>query len=117
MNKNLVNEITATQIRNDLPKFTTGDTVRVSVRIIENGKSRIQVFEGVVIAFRGAGISKTFIVRKVSNGVGVERNFPVNSPLVASLEVVKHGKVRRKKIYFLRERSGKSARLKQVFGK
>ena len=81
------------------------------MRIIENGKERIQVFEGVCIARRGSGISETFIVRKVSGGVGVERNFPVHSPLVANIQVVRHGKVRRHKIFFLRNRSGKSSRL------
>lgn len=111
MNKNLVKEIEKTQLRNDLPDFTTGDTLRVSVRIIENGKERVQIFEGVCIAIRGSGVSKTFIVRKMSGNVGVERNFPVNSPLIASIKVVRHGKVRRKKIFYLRQRSGKSARL------
>ncbi len=111
MNKNLVKEIEKTQIRTDLPDFRTGDTLRVSVRIIESGKERIQVFEGVCTAIRGSGVSKTFIVRKVSYGVGVERNFPVNSPLIASIKVMRHAKVRRKKIHFLRQRSGKSARL------
>ncbi len=115
MNKNLVNIINKTQIRSDLPSFTTGDTIKVSVRIVEGGKSRIQVFQGVVISRRGSGVSETFIVRKFSAGVGIERTFPVNSPNIAGIEVVKHGKVRRKKIYFLRSRSGKSARLKEVF--
>jgi large subunit ribosomal protein L19 len=115
MNKNLAREITATQLRNDLPDFVTGDTVKVSVRIIENGKSRIQVFEGLVIAIRGGGVHKTFVVRKISDGVGVERNFPYNSPLVASVVVVKHGKVRRKKIYYQRDLSGKDARLTEIF--
>src|SRR5574344_1895104 len=117
MNKNLVNEITATQLRNDLPDFQTGDTVKVSVRIIENDKSRIQLFEGVVVAIRGSGVSKTFIVRKVSDGVGVERNFPYTSPLVAGVTIIKHGKVRRKKIYYLRKLAGKAARITQVFDK
>lgn len=111
MNKNLAREIAATQIRTDLPDFRTGDTLQVSVRIIENGKERTQMFQGVCIARRGAGVSETFIVRKFSNGIGVERNFPVNSPIIASIKVVRHGKVRRNKIYYLRERSGKSARL------
>ena len=111
MNKNLVNEITSSQLKKNVPDFRTGDTLKVSVRIIENGKERIQVFEGVCIARRGSGISETFIVRKVSGGVGVERNFPVHSPLVANIKVVRHGKVRRHKIFFLRKRSGKSARL------
>ena len=114
MNNNLVAQITKSQIRTDLPKFVTGDTIKVNVRIIEGGKSRIQVFQGVVIARRGSGVGETFIVRKMSSGIGVERTFPVNSPSIASVEVLKHGKVRRKKIYFLRSRSGKSARLKEV---
>ena len=114
MNNNLVAQITKSQIRTDLPKFVTGDTIKVNVRIIEGGKSRIQVFQGVVISRRGSGVGETFIVRKMSSGIGVERTFPVNSPSIASIEVLKHGKVRRKKIYFLRSRSGKSARLKEV---
>ena len=114
MNNNLVAQITKSQIRTDLPKFVTGDTIKVNVRIIEGGKSRIQVFQGVVISRRGSGVGETFIVRKMSSGIGVERTFPVNSPSIASIEVLKHGKVRRKKIYFLRERSGKSARLKEI---
>ena len=114
MNNNLVEQITKSQIRTDLPKFVTGDTIKVNVRIIEGGKSRIQVFQGVVISRRGSGVGETFIVRKMSSGIGVERTFPVNSPSIDSIEVLKHGKVRRKKIYFLRTRSGKSARLKEV---
>ena len=114
MNNQLVDIITKSQIRRDLPKFVTGDTIKVNVRIVENGKQRIQVFQGVVIARRGSGVSETFIVRKMSSGVGVERTFPVNSPVISSIEVLKHGKVRRKKIYYLRSRSGKSARLKEV---
>ena len=114
MNNNLVNEIAQTQIRKDIPDFGTGDTIKVNVKIIEGGKSRIQAFQGIVIARRGSGVSETFIVRKMSSGVGVERTFPVNSPSIASIEVIKHGKVRRKKIFFLRNRSGKSARLKEV---
>ena len=114
MNNQLVETITKSQIRTDLPKFVTGDTIKVNVRIVENGKHRIQVFQGVVIARRGSGVSETFIVRKMSSGVGVERTFPVNSPVISSIEVIKHGRVRRKKIYFLRSRSGKSARLKEV---
>ena len=114
MNNQLVEQITKSQIRTDLPNFVTGDTIKLSIRIIENGKERIQVFQGVVIARRGSGVSETFIVRKMSAGVGVERTFPVNSPVISSIQVIKHGKVRRKKIYFLRSRSGKSARLKEV---
>ena len=114
MNKQLVQQITATQIRNDIPDFTTGDTVRVMVVIRENNKERQQAFEGVVLSVRGAGVSRTFIVRKVSAGVGVERNFFVNSPVIASIKVLKHAKVRRHKIYYLRNRAGKSARLEEV---
>lgn len=114
MNNQLVEQITKSQIRTDLPNFVTGDTIKLSIRIIENGKERIQVFQGVVISRRGSGVGETFIVRKMSSGIGVERTFPVNSPSIASIEVLKHGKVRRKKIYFLRERSGKSARLKEI---
>lgn len=114
MNNQLVEQITKSQIRTDLPKFVAGDTIKVNVRIIEGGKSRIQVFQGVVISRRGSGVGETFIVRKMSSGIGVERTFPVNSPNIASVEVIKHGKVRRNKIYFLRDRKGKSARLKEV---
>ena len=114
MNKQLVQQITATQIRNDIPDFTTGDTVRVMVVIRENNKERQQAFEGVVLSVRGTGASRTFIVRKVSAGVGVERNFFVNSPVIASIKVLKHAKVRRHEIYYLRNRAGKSARLEEV---
>lgn len=114
MNKQLVQQVTATQIRNDIPDFTTGDTVRVMVVIRENNKERQQAFEGVVISVRGAGASRTFIVRKESAGVGVERNFFVNSPVIASIKVLKHAKVRRHKLYYLRQRSGKSARLEEI---
>ena len=114
MNKQLVQQITASQIRNYIPDFTTGDTVRVMVVIRENNKERQQAFEGVVLSVRGAGASRTFIVRKVSAGVGVERNFFVNSPVIASIKVLKHAKVRRHKIYYLRNRAGKSARLEEV---
>ena len=114
MNSNLVNEITASQIRHDLPEFHSGDTVRVSVRIIEGNKSRIQNFEGVVIQRRGSGVSETFTVRKISSGIGVERTFPLNSPSIATVTVVRRGKVRRNKIFYIRKRSGKSARIKEI---
>lgn len=114
MNNNLVNEIAKSQLRKDIPEFGSGDTVNVYVRIIENGKERTQLFQGVVIARRGGGVSETFIVRKISNGVGVERTFPLHSPSINKIEVVKRGKVRRNKIFYLRERSGKSARIKTV---
>lgn len=114
MNTNLVNEITASQLRHDLPEFSSGDTVKVSVRIIEGNKSRIQNFEGVVIARRGGGISETFTVRKMSSGIGVERNFPLHSPTIAAITLVRKGKVRRNKITYIRKLSGKSARIKEI---
>lgn len=114
MNTNLVNEINATQIRNDLPAFKSGDEIKVSVRIIEGAKSRIQNFQGVVIMRRGGGVSETFTVRKMSSGVGVERTFAINSPSIASIEVVRKGKVRRNKITYIRKLSGKSARIKEI---
>lgn len=114
MNLALVNEITKSQIKTDIPAFRSGSTVRVHVKIQEGDKSRIQVFEGVVIERVGGGISESFTVRKLSNGVGVERKFPINSPIIDHIEVVRHGKVRRNKLHYLRGRSGKSARLKEV---
>ena len=114
MNTNLVNEITARQLKKDVPAFSSGDTVKVSVRIIENKKERIQVFQGVVMQRHGSGVSETFTVRKISSGIGVERTFPVNSPAIASIEVVKRGKVRRSRINYLRKLSGKAARIKEV---
>ena len=114
MNNNLVNEIAASQLRNDLPEFSSGDEVKVSVRIVEGNKSRIQNFQGVVIMRRGGGVSATFTVRKVSSGVGVERTFPVNSPSVVGVEVIRRGKVRRNKITYIRKLSGKSARIKEI---
>ena len=114
MDKNLAKKVTASQLRTDLPEFKSGDTVKVSVRITENGKSRIQIFEGVVIARRGGGVAETFTVRKMSGSIGVERIFPVQSPNVVSVEVVKKGKVRRNKITYIRSRSGKAARIKEI---
>ncbi|NLI94398.1 MAG: 50S ribosomal protein L19 [Erysipelotrichaceae bacterium] len=110
---NLLRDVTASQLRTDLPEFSSGDTVRVHVRIIESGKERIQVFEGVVIAISGGGVSETFIVRKISGGIGVERNFPLHSPIIAKIEVVRRGKVRRNKIHYIRDRKGKRARIKE----
>ena len=114
MNNNLVKEITASQLKKDIPEFGSGDTIRVNVRIIENNKQRVQAFQGVCLARRGSGVSETFIVRKVSNGVGVERTFPLHSPSISSIEVLKRGKVRRHKIYYLIKLSGKSARIKEI---
>ena len=105
-------EIVEEQIKTDHPNFKAGDRVKVHVRVIEGDKERIQIFEGDVIAIKGSGISKSFTVRKVSSGVGVERIFPFNSPKVAKIELVREGKVRRAKLYYLRNLSGKAARIK-----
>ena len=114
MNNRLVEEITASQLRSDLPEFKSGDEVKVSVRIIEGNKSRIQVFQGVVIQRRGGGVNATFTVRKMSSGIGVERTFPVHSPNIAGIQVLRRGKVRRNKITYIRKRSGKAARIKEI---
>ena len=110
----LINDITKEQLRSDLPSFRPGDTVRVHVKIIEGTRERIQLFEGVVIKRRGGGISETFTVRKISYGVGVERAFPVHTPKIAKLEVLRRGKVRRAKLYYLRNLRGKKARIKEI---
>lgn len=102
------------QLRTDLPEFGPGDTVKVHVKVVEGNNERIQVFEGVVIRKRGGGLRETFTVRKVSQGVGVERTFPLHSPRIDKIEVVRHGKVRRARLYYLRDRSGKAARIKEL---
>ncbi|MGH2816925.1 MAG: 50S ribosomal protein L19 [Actinomycetota bacterium] len=102
-----------TYLRDELPDFRAGDTVRVHVRVVEGERERTQVFEGVVIRRRGSKLSETFTVRKISFGVGVERTFPVHSPMVARIEVVARGDVRRAKLYYLRERIGKKAKVKE----
>jgi large subunit ribosomal protein L19 len=99
------------QLRSDIPEFRPGDTVRVNVKVREGEKERIQAFEGVCIRRKGAGVSETFTVRKVSNGVGVERIFPLHSPAIASVQRVREGRVRRAKVYYLRKLSGKAARI------
>ena len=110
----LMQAVEKTQMRTDLPSFRPGDTVRVHVKIEEGDKYRIQVFEGVVVSLKRNRLSSTFTVRKVSSGYGIERIFPLHSPIIEKLEVVKSGKVRRARLYYLRERRGKSARLKEV---
>jgi large subunit ribosomal protein L19 len=100
-------------LRDDIPPFRPGDTVRVNVRVKEGEKERLQAFEGVCIARRGGGVSETFTVRKISNGVGVERIFPLHSPMIGSLIVVRRGVVRRAKLYYLRDVVGKAARIKE----
>lgn len=107
----LIQELTKDQIRTDLPDFRPGDTIRVHVRVVEGSHERIQIFEGVVIKRKGTGISATYTVRKISSGVGVERTFPVNDPRVAKVEVKRQGRVRRAKLYYLRDRHGKAARI------
>ncbi|MCD5424105.1 50S ribosomal protein L19 [Limosilactobacillus fermentum] len=107
----LIKKVTAGQLRSDIPAFRAGDTVRVHALIVEGTRERVQIFEGVVIKRHGAGISATYTVRKISNGIGVERTFPLHSPRVEKIEVVRYGRVRRAKLYYLRERTGKSARI------
>ncbi|UOQ47897.1 MULTISPECIES: 50S ribosomal protein L19 [Gracilibacillus] len=110
----LIEEITKDQLRTDLPEFRAGDTVKVHVKVVEGNRERIQVFEGVVIKRQNGGISETFTVRKISYGVGVERTFPVHSPRVDKIEVTRRGKVRRAKLYYLRNLRGKAARIKEI---
>ena len=100
-------------LRSDLPGFAPGDTVKVHVRVVEGARERIQVFQGVVIRRQGSGVRETFTVRKVSFGVGVERTFPVHSPIIATIEVVTRGDVRRAKLYYLRDRVGRAAKVKE----
>ena len=106
-------ETQKTWLRSDLPPFRSGDTLRVNVRVKEGDKERIQAFEGVCIARRGSGVSESFTVRKISNGVGVERIFPVHSPMLAEINVVRRGRVRRAKLYYLRNLTGKATRIKE----
>ena len=110
----LIAKITESQLRNDIPDFRAGDSVRVHARIVEGSRERIQIFEGVVIKRRGEGISETYTVRKISNGIGVERTFPLHSPRIDKVEVVRKGHVRRAKLYYLRDRQGKAAKVKEV---
>jgi len=110
---NKVDLIERSRLRTDLPSFRPGDTVKVHVKVSEAGRERIQMFQGVVLGRRGGGLRETFKVRKVSFGVGVERTFPVHSPTVAKVEIVTHGKVRRAKLYYLRELSGRRAKIRE----
>src|SRR5690625_596849 len=113
-NHKLIEAVTKDQLRTDIPTFRAGDTLRVHVRIVEGNRERIQVFEGVVIKRRGGGISETFTVRKLSYGVGVERTFPVHTPKIEKIEVKRRGKVRRAKLYYLRNLRGKAARIREI---
>ena len=110
---NLINEIENNQLKTDLPELNSGDSVKVNVKVSEGNRERIQTFEGVIISINGVGISKTITVRKLSFGVGVERIFPVHAPIVESIEIQRKGKVRRSKLYYLRDRIGKSAKSKE----
>jgi large subunit ribosomal protein L19 len=110
---NVLDEIVADQIRTDLPDLASGDTVKVSAKVVEGGKERIQVFEGTIMKLKGGGIARSITVRKIASGVGVERTFMVNSPRVEKIEVVRHGRVRRAQLYFLRDRVGKAATLRE----
>ncbi len=110
----LLHTVTANQLRTDIPQFKAGDTLGVHVRVIEGDKERIQVFQGICIKRKGGGINETFVVRKISNGIGVERIFPLHSPRIAKIEVKRRGKVRRAKLYYLRQRKGKAARIKDL---
>ena len=109
----IIESLTSAQLRTDLPELCIGDTVKVHVLIKEGSRERIQVFEGTIISKKHGGITETFTVRRISYGVGVERTFPVNSPKLAKIEVVRKGKVRRAKLYYLRERTGKAAKVKE----
>ena len=110
---NLINEIENNHLKTDLPELNSGDSVKVNVKVSEGNRERIQTFEGVIISINGVGISKTITVRKLSFGVGVERIFPVHAPIVESIEIQRKGKVRRSKLYYLRDRIGKSAKIKE----
>jgi large subunit ribosomal protein L19 len=110
---NTLDQVEAHYLRDDIPDFGPGDTVKVHVRVIEAGRERVQVYEGVVIARSGGGIRESFTVRKLSFGVGVERIFPVHAPIIQQIEVVRRGDVRRAKLYYLRDRVGKATRIKE----
>ena len=114
MSQELLNSIVKDQLRTDIPEFKAGDSVKVHVRIVEGNRERIQIFEGVVIKRRGGGISETFTVRKISYGVGVERTFPIHTPKIEKIEVSRRGRVRRAKLYYLRNLRGKAARIREI---
>ena len=109
----IIDAINQENVKQSIPQFSVGDTVKVMVKVIEGDRERLQAFEGIVIARKNGGISETFTVRRISFGVGVEKTFPIHSPKVADIQVVRHGKVRRAKLYYLRERTGKAAKVKE----
>ncbi len=110
----IIDAINQENVKQNIPSFNVGDTVKVMIKVIEGDRERLQAFEGVVIARKNGGISETFTVRRMSFGVGVEKTFPIHSPKVADIQVVRRGKVRRAKLYYLRERTGKSAKVKEI---
>ena len=110
---NVIDTINAASLRTDNPDFRAGDTIKVHVKVVEGNRSRVQVFQGVVIKVQGSGVGRTFTVRKVSFGVGVERTFPLHSPIFEKIEIVTRGDVRRAKLYYLRELTGKAARIRE----
>ena len=110
---NIIDEIDKASMRDDIPEFRPGDSVKVHVKVVEGSRTRVQVFQGVVIARQGGGVSETFTIRKVSFGVGVERTFPVHTPSIEKIEVVTRGQVRRAKLYYLRNLRGKAAKIKE----
>ncbi|MBR2614167.1 MAG: 50S ribosomal protein L19 [Clostridia bacterium] len=112
--KGIIDAINKENLKENIPEFNVGDTVRVSVKVIEGTRERLQAFEGIVISKNGGGIGETFTVRRLSFGVGVERTFPIHSPKVADIKVVRKGKVNRAKLYYLRGRTGKAAKIKEV---
>lgn len=113
MDASILREVTSHQLKTDIPEFRSGDTLRIHVRVIEGEKERIQIFEGDVIQRKGSGIQETFTVRKVTQGVAVERIFPLHSPRIARIENIRRGKVRRARLFYLRSRKGKAARIKE----
>jgi large subunit ribosomal protein L19 len=110
---NVLNELVSDTLRSDVPAFRAGDTIKVHVKVVEGSRSRVQVFQGVVIRVHGSGVGRTFTVRKISFGVGVERTFPMHSPIFETIEVVTRGDVRRAKLYYLRNLRGKKAKIKE----
>ncbi len=113
---NIISALEKEQLRTDLPNIQVGDTVRVFVKVVEGTRERLQAFEGIIIKIQNGGIRRTFTVRRVSYGVGVERTFPYHSPRIGSIEVIRHGRVRRAKLYYLRERTGKAAKVRERIG-
>lgn len=114
MKNDIIHQLEKEHLKSDVPDFKPGDTVRAHVRVVEGSRERIQVFEGVVIKRRGSGLRETFTLRRISYGVGVERTFPIHAPKLEKIEVLRRGRVRRAKLYYLRERTGKAARIREL---